>query len=187
MRDSLLFPVADGCVGLFLSGRGQGATDRERLLRLTESTPGRVLTLDFTGVEAMTRLYADELLGRFLSAYAAGDVSAAGIRLTGLTEEASDAVTVALEQRRQCVLDADQNRLLGHTAALDETYEIAQDLGVFAAADIAAELRITQGAANNRLTRLVQAGALTRARTSPAQGGKEFVYRVLPSSVLCRK
>lgn len=63
---------------------------------------------------------------------------------------------------------------------------MAQDLGVFAAADLAAELRITQGAANNRLTRLVQAGALTRVRTSPAHGGKEFVYRTLPSSVLCR-
>lgn len=98
MPEPLLFSVTDGRTGLFLSGRAQGAADRDRLVRLVESAPDRLLTLDFTGVEAMTRLYADELLGRFLAAFADGDVPAASIRLMGLTEETRDAVTVTLEQ-----------------------------------------------------------------------------------------
>jgi predicted transcriptional regulator len=70
-----------------------------------------------------------------------------------------------------------QYRLLGDAAILADTYAATRRLGDFRAAQLAEELGISLPNANNRLKKLVEAGALYRERGSgPERGGKEFTY-----------
>jgi hypothetical protein len=101
------------------------------------------------------------------------------VQLTGLNEETRDGVTVCLERRKQIAVDGDTNELLGDTAHLSDTWAAARRLGNFRAAQLADELTISLPNANNRLKKLVEAGALYRERCAgPKRGGKEFTYRL---------
>ncbi|MFC1421294.1 hypothetical protein [Streptacidiphilus cavernicola] len=166
--------------GTFLATRATGAAARTALAHQVESTaPVSVLTIDFTGTEAMTNSFTDEFLGKFYLSLAAGDVSVGGVELAGLNEETRDAVTVCLERRKQIAVDADTGELLGDAAFLIATYQYAQKLGSFRTATLAEALEISLPNANNRLKRLVEAGALRRDRAAgPERGGKEFAYRL---------
>ncbi|GGQ97235.1 DUF4325 domain-containing protein [Streptomyces pilosus] len=178
-RETLLaYPVKEH--GTFLATRGKGADARRTLEeQLSAAAPISLLTIDFGGVEAMTNSFVDEFLGKFYLLLSAGDVNADGVRLVGLDEETRDGVTVCLERRKQIALDGDTHELLGDAAILAGTYAEAQRLGSFRAAQLAEALSISLPNANNRLKRLVEAGALYRERASgPERGGKEFTYRV---------
>lgn len=164
----------------FLAFRDRAAETRSRLEHdLAASAPIDELIIDFHGVEAMTNSFADELIGKFYVAFAAGDVAVSTVRLTGLNEETRDAISVCLERRKLAAVDSDNGALIGQAAAIEDTYSRAVQLGEFRAADIADSMQISLTNANNRLKRLVDAGALHRERVaSPEHGGKEFTYRV---------
>ncbi len=63
---------------------------------------------------------------------------------------------------------------------LVDTYERARSLAEFSALDLADALDVTAQNINNRLRRLVAAGALLRRRLPSDHGGKEFSYRTEP-------
>lgn len=175
-KASLTFAVRD--FGPFLFTRDAGIAARNDLEdKLRRSGPVALLTIDFTGVDAMTNSFTDEFLGKFYVALAAGDSAADGVELSGLNEETRDAVTVCLERRKQIAVDAATHDLLGDAAVLADTYRQARQLGTFRASALSEALQITLPNANNRLKRLVEAGALTRERSpAPDRGGKEFTY-----------
>lgn len=163
----------------FLAFRARAVETRSRLERdLAANSPIDELIISFAGVEAMTNSYADELIGKFYVALAAGDAGVSTVGLAGLNEETRDAITVCLERRKLAAVDADLGILLGQTAAIEDTFACAQQLGDFRASDIAEEMGISLTNANNRLKRLADAGAVHRSASSPEHGGKEFTYRV---------
>jgi hypothetical protein len=176
--EPLVFAVAE--FGAFLSTRDLGAQARNQLeAQVRTAAPVTMLSIDFKGVEAMTNSFADELVGKFYLLMAAGDIEAGGVQLVGLNEETRDAVTVCLERRKRFAVDADEQMLLGDAAFLADTYDLVRRLDEFRAATLAEALGISLPNANNRLKRLVEAGALQRDRASgPEHGGKEFAYRV---------
>jgi len=178
MSKCMTFAV--GQRGAFLATRNSARAIREDLEERIASGPAsEVVVIDFGGVEAMTISFADEFLGRFYTALAAGHVRPVAVLLTGLNEENTEAVTICL-QRRELVAAAlaDSGRkLLGAQEFLAESYRHAVQLRNFKAGELAASLRITPQNANNRLKRLVKAGAVRKERTtSPGRGGKEFSY-----------
>lgn len=175
-KASLTFAVRD--FGSFLFTRDVGIEARSSLEgELRDSGPVGLLTIDFTGVDAMTNTFTDEFLGKFYVALAAGDSSADGVELAGLNDETRDAVTVCLERRKQIAVDAATHDLLGDASVLLDTYHQARQLGAFRASALSEALQISLTNANNRLKRLVEAGALKRERsTALERGGKEFTY-----------
>lgn len=171
----LEYAVAQLHDGQFLATRSKGRTIREDLEdRIIRQRPDTIL-IDFAGVEAMTISFADEFLGRF---YAALDTDAPAILLLGLNNENVATVSICLERRdlsAAAVIDG-QHMLLGAPEYLNETYRHALNLGTFSALDLSFELNISPQNMNNRLKRLVAAGAIQRRRVTAGHGGKEFAY-----------
>ncbi|MEV7152739.1 MarR family transcriptional regulator [Streptomyces sp. NPDC093084] len=172
----LRYPVKEH--GTFLATRAKGTETRQALEEQLAAGSLTLLTIDFGGVEAMTNSFVDEFLGKFYLLLAAGDIRTDGVCLVGLDEETRDGVTVCLERRKQIAVDGDTHELLGDTAVLADTYAETRRLGNFRAAQLAEALGISLPNANNRLKKLVEAGALYRERSSgPDRGGKEYTYR----------
>lgn len=174
------FPVAR--YGPFLATRGCAKTAREDLEAHIKAQGGATVQISFDAVEAMTISFADEFLGRFYSSMAAGDVVTTGVLLSGFNEETREAVAICLERRDVVALAVDNNQriLIGRIEPLVDTFRAVLELGEFRANDLAATLSITPQNANNRLKRLVAAGALQRRQASVSnRGGKEFVYSVV--------
>ncbi|MCH0561164.1 winged helix-turn-helix transcriptional regulator [Streptomyces sp. MUM 16J] len=172
------FPVQP--YGEFLFTRAAGAAARADLEeQLRQSDALSMLTIDFAGVIAMTNSFADEFLGKFYTLLPAEGHAVEAVQLAGLNEETRDAVTVCLQRRKQFAVDAESHTLLGDAEVLTDTYESARKLSAFRAAELADELHISLPNANNRLKRLLEAGALRRERSAgPDRGGKEFIYSV---------
>jgi len=185
MSSVLDFPVAQ--YGTFLATRGIAKTAREDLeARITAQVGAPTVYIRFHDVEAMTISFADEFLGRFYSSMTAGDVATAGVLLSGFNEETREAVAICLERRDVIALAVDnkQTILMGRTESLADTFQAVLELGEFRANDLATALRITPQNANNRLKRLVEAGALQRRQASVSnRGGKEFVYRLIHARI----
>lgn len=177
---SLCVTFAVGQRGAFLATRGKARTIRADLEGRIASEPAvELVVIDFSGVEAITISFADEFLGRFYAALAAGDVRPVPVVLSGLNEETTEAVTICLERRElfAASLSGNERRLLGAQERFAESYRHALELGHFRAAELAASLGISPENANNRLKRLVEAGALRKERvTSAGHGGKVFSY-----------
>jgi predicted transcriptional regulator len=178
MSSHITFPVGQG--GAFLATRGKARSLRESLEKrvAADAARGRV-EIDFSGVEAMTISFADEFLGRFFTALAAGDVRPVAVLLTGLNEENTEAVTVCLERRDLAAVTSEgtQKHLVGAQDFLVDSYQRALELQHFKASEFAESLGITPQNANNRLKRLVAAGAVQKERaTTAGRGGKEFSY-----------
>lgn len=172
-KASLTFTVP----GTFLFTRTVGITARNELEGQLRNAPVALLTIDFSGVDAMTNSFTDEFLGKFYVALAAGDHDVEGVQLAGLNDETRDAVTVCLERRKQIAVDASTHDLLGDAEVLADTYQQAREFETFRASALSEALQISLPNANNRLKRLVEAGALKRERaTGPERGGKEFTY-----------
>jgi len=178
MGELLNFDVGQHGRAAFLATRSKGREIREELEdRISLEHPDEVI-IDFTGVEAMTISFADEFLGRFYASLATGDVPAPAALLAGLNEENLATVSICLE-RRELAAAAIINGKLALLSALDflaETYKHALSLGTFSALDLAEQLAITPQNVNNRLKRLVEAGAIRRRRVVTGRGGKEFTY-----------
>lgn len=165
--------------GSFLATRDKGAKVREDLESLLRKLPdGETAVISFKGVEAVTISFADEFIGRLFASRAAGDIPEVGLVISNVNDELREALALCLERRGTTVAIRRGRglELLGGDPYLTETYVRARARKQFRASMIAADLSITAQNANNRLKRLVAAGALLRSRTAPEGGGKEFVY-----------
>jgi len=168
--------------GPLASTRARGLQCRQALERLLAIVPpDETVTVSFTNVKAMTGSFTDELLGKLLVARAAGLTGRAPIVLTGLIEETAEEVDLCLERRKIVAVWADgcTVRLLGGDDMLKLTFAAGVTRGEFRASDLAVDLRTTQQNVNNRLKRLLDAGALVRDRHDPVAGGREYRYRAI--------
>jgi DNA-binding transcriptional ArsR family regulator len=165
------------------STRARGQQYREQLEDLLAAVPSdEVVVISFHKVKAMTGSFTDEFLGKLLVARAAGLTGRASVVLTGLSEETAEEVDMCLDRRKAVAVWADGTtiRLLGGDEMLKQTFAAGARRGQFRASDLAADLGTTQQNVNNRLKRLLEAGALLRGRQNPAAGGREFLYRTPP-------
>ncbi|WP_328710942.1 STAS-like domain-containing protein [Microbispora hainanensis] len=163
--------------------RAEGAELRQKLERALDSAENRLIVLDFTSVKAMTNSFADELVSKLYISLAGGALTSGGVQLIGLYEETRDAIVVCLERRKLIAVDGDEHVLLAAEDFLQKTYDEAMRLGTFIAADLAEALAISLPNANNRLKRLVDAGALVRIPDPGRErGGKQYSYSVPGSS-----
>ena len=178
MGELLNFDVGQHGEVQFLATRSKGREIRGELEdRILRERPDEVV-IDFTGVEAMTISFADEFVGRFYASLASGDILASLVLLRGLNEENLATVSICLERRdlaAAAIID-DQPVLVGVPDYLAETYRQAVSLGTFSALDLADRLGVSAQNMNNRLKRLVEAGAVRRRRIASGRGGKEFMY-----------
>ena len=177
---SMCMTFAVGQRGAFLATRSMARTIRGDLEeRIASGVTSEVIVVDFGGVDAMTISFADEFLGRFYTDLASGHIRPVAVLLRGLNEETTEAVTICLERREliAAALAETGKELIGAQEFLAESYRHALELRHFKAGEFAASLGITPQNANNRLKRLVAAGAIRKERiTSPGRGGKEFSY-----------
>ena len=180
MASILSFDVSQH--GAFLATRSSARTIRESLeTKALALDPGDNLVIDFTGVQAMTISFADEFLGKFYTAVAAGDIPAQAVLLQGLHEDTRETVTLCLQRRELVAAEYREGavQLVAAPEFLVDTYRHASALGTFRATELSNRLGITPQNANNRLRRLVEGGALRRERVSMSKrGGKEFLYTV---------
>jgi DNA-binding transcriptional ArsR family regulator len=180
MTERTVFGVVQ--LGKFFATRSLGRDGRDRLDDLVENGKDLDLAIDFTGVEAMTFSFVDELLGRFVSSFN-GTTSNATLAVTGLDPENLFAVTVCIERRGAVIAhatDASDLELLGGDDLVGETFAQAVSLGEFTAGELAANLGISAQNANNRLKKLAESGAVRKRRSSGnGRGGKEFVYETV--------
>jgi hypothetical protein len=179
MGELLNFDVRQHGGAKFLATRSKGRAIRAELEdQISQERPDDVVIIDFTGLEAMTISLADEFLGRFYTSVASGDISASLVLLTGLNEENLATVSICLERRElaAAAIINGEPVLVGAPAYLAETYMQAVTLGSFTALDLADKLAVSAQNMNNRLKRLVEAGAVRRRRIASSRGGKEFMY-----------
>ncbi len=174
----LRFPVQ----GPVAATRERGREVRERLEDLLRSAAvGEVIEIDLTAVEAMTVSFADELIGRLMTARQAGEFEGQAVVIRGKGEDVRETVQAVLERRRSGALYRDQAagavKPLAGPPWFSETVAEAQRLRTFSALDLAKGLELSPQAANNRLKQLSASGAVIRERTVPAGGGKEYEYR----------
>jgi hypothetical protein len=177
MNHPVVFHVSKS--GSFLATRSRARELRQDLEEFIASERAVALIIDFEAVEAMTISFTDEFLGKFQSGT---DRTHDGmtVLVSSLNEETQEAVQIALERRKTFVateIDG-QPQLLGSEDFLNDTYLACTELGDFSAGDLATRLNITPQNANNRLNRLIAAGAVKRVRAAGLdRGGKEFAYR----------
>jgi hypothetical protein len=192
MGELLNFDVAQHGQVQYLAFRSNGRAMREDLEdQIAQRHPDGVL-IDFARVEAMTISFADEFLGRFYTSLAAGDVQVPAVLLLALNEENLATVPICLQRRdlaAAAIIDG-QPTLLSAQEYLVETYKCAVSLGTFSALDLSAQLGVSPQNMNNRLKRLVEAGAIRRWRVASDRGGKEFAYTapsLLPEPAACER
>jgi hypothetical protein len=182
MTESVTWSVVQ--LGEFPAIRSQGRDGRDRLDDLLSSGKANHLTIDFSGVKAMSFSFVDEFLGKFLTThdFAKNNLT---VKLAGLNEDNRYAVTVCVERRETQVVVVSEDRLeLLGDSILSDTFDQAVRLGTFKANDLAEALSLTASNANNRLKRLAARGALSKAQAAGStRGGKEFVYEAPPKTV----
>ena len=167
--------------GTFLATRDKGRELREEVeRRLRELAPGEALILDFDGVHAATPSFVDELVGKLIAARAAGEHDEVGFLLANVNDEVRETVELVAERRGAAVamLEGLDVRVLAAERWLIDTVAGAVRLERFRAAELAELLNLSAQAANNRLKAAVVSGAVSRERSVPTGGGKEFIYRV---------
>jgi hypothetical protein len=175
MTNTALFDVSQ--FGTFPCTREQGGEARVRLDQLIGTRNDVDLTIDFAGVTAMTFSFADEFVGKFIAALDA-DARRITVKAVGLNDENLEAVSVSLERRKLqlAILHADGNLTLVGDELSQETFAVLGSDGV-KSGDVAGILGTTAQNANNRLKKLVEAGAARKERIKDAtRGGKEFIY-----------
>ena len=180
----VFFEVSD----TLASTRARGLEYRLQLEQvLAAAPPDDVVVVSFKAVKVMTGSFTDEFLGKLLVARAAGLTGRAPVILTDLTEETAEEIDLCLERRKTVAAWVEGNaiRLLGGDDMLKRTFAAGVRRGEFRASDLAPDLGTTPQNVNNRLKRLLQAGALLRARQDPAAGGREFRYR-MPTAQHCQ-
>jgi hypothetical protein len=162
-----------------LVGRAAGEEARHQIEHaIGRQTPGTTIALDFEEVRAVSVPFADALLVPLISNRLTGYYEDHPLLVINANEDVRETLAATLARRNLFVLGVPPPKLLGGEETLDETIRVADELSPFTVLTLARKLGITQQAANNRLKALLRSGALARKRTSPARGGKEFIYEV---------
>lgn len=173
---AMRFEVPEGV----LTTRDDGEALRAELeTRFDTERPER-LEIAFAAVDALTISYVDAFLGRFLTELVAAQREPVLLMLSGLTEDTASEIDAVLERRKllaAAIVDGEPT-LLGADPYLRSTFIEAVGLARFSPNDIAETMAVTVQNANNRLKRLVSMGALSRRRSDPAAGGREYCYEV---------
>lgn len=161
-----------------LASRADAVRARARVEREVADQPaGAPIELDFSGIVAITVTFADECLGRLLSARLAGFDEDHALFVTGANEAVKETISAALRARRLQLLSfSDGVELLGGDDVQRQTIQEAFQMEQFSANELATRLGLSPQAANNRLAHLVRVGALSREPVLPSRGGREFRY-----------
>ena len=152
--------------GPVLSTRERG---REAADRIQSDLTDHGVVVSFADVEIATPSFLDEVVSR-LAGLLHGNEKLTVV-LTGLNEEVRHSLQLVLERRhlRLTVLGEDEKvHLLNSNPQLEETLAKAQELGTFTASELAKELKLKLPNLHQRLTMLLEAGALTREPDSAA-------------------
>jgi predicted transcriptional regulator len=168
------------CERGLLTTRSEGESNRHRLEAAIRSQPSDSLEISFEGVEALTISFADEFLGRLLTELQSAVQEPVPVLVTGLNADTAVELDVVLERRKLQVASflANELKLLGGDRLLKETFLAAVQLHHFTPAQLGDEIDTSVQNVNNRLKRLLTAGALQRTRVSVSGGGREYEYRV---------
>ncbi len=161
--------------------RPVGQRCREKLEAVLADAPeDEVVVVSFVNLDVMSGSFTDEFLGKVVTARAAGLTGKSPLLLTDLNEDTAEEVDLCLGRRKMPAVWVHEGTasLLGGDDALKQTFAAGVRLNEFRASQLAEELGTTPQNVNNRLKRLVDAGALVRARHDPSSGGREFLYRV---------
>jgi hypothetical protein len=163
--------------GRVLSTRETGHEVGQHVRQLLE--PRVSVVLDFKDVEAITPPFFDELLGSVRLALK-GDQESRGLVVSGLNSDVRETVEFVLERNKMALAELRNGKidLLTAVPHLAETLGVALKLGEFTAPQLAKELDLKAGNANQRLTALVEAGAIAREPDRGADRGRRFLYRV---------
>jgi hypothetical protein len=134
------------------------------------------LVLSFTGIEIATPSFLDELFSRIAGLLRQNESLI--VAVTGLSEEVRESLDLVFERRelRMAALKNRQIELLGGTEQLQETFAAAQRLGSFTAPDLAKELELKLPSLHQRLSALLEAGAITRRPDKSAKRGRRHIY-----------
>ncbi len=141
--------------------------------------------LDFGGVEVVSPVFAQELLGAVSELLDRTD----GGRLvvaSCLNEDVADALLLVLERRKRTLAyqHGDEIELLADSPHLIGTLREAQRLGEFTVQRLSQELQLKDSAVSQRLRALQAAGAVARDRDPAAQHGKRHLYRAATSDLV---
>jgi hypothetical protein len=174
-------PMAQFAHDGVLASREDAVTARGDIeRRVADLSNPTAVVLDFEGVRAITTTFADECIARLLGSRLAGFDEDHPLLVVRATDEVRHTLDTTLRARRLLLLVLGPNgpEVLGGDELLTQTMATAFALRRFSVLELAEQLNLTPQAANNRLSYLVRAGALARARVVPARGGREFVYEV---------
>jgi hypothetical protein len=163
-----------------LTTRSQGEGCRLRLEHALLSERPDCLEIDFDGIEALTISFGDEFIGRLLTELHGSVGDPVFVLLTGLNVDTAVELEVVLERRKLLAAScsAGSFHLLGGDRYLKETYASVVILQRATPGQLAERLGTSVQNVNNRMKRLVSAGALQRARVDVVGGGREFVYEI---------
>jgi hypothetical protein len=137
------------------------ATGREAADRIQDAADSGDVVVSFHGVEIATPSFLDEVVLRVAQVLRGRQRI---LVLAGLDDEVRESLELVLANRdlRLAYLDDDHVKLLGGSKQLDETLRAAQELGSFKAPELAEQLRIKLPNLHQRLSALLESGALTR-------------------------
>lgn len=169
--------------GMVLGTRGDG---REVGRAVADGLRGAdALVLDFWGVEVASPPFLDELLSALHTVLWGGNSNRLLV-VAGFNEDVRESLEIMLERRgsSMAALESGQLRLLGGSKQLRETLEAAQEMGHFAAPELAERLRIKLPNLHARLKTLTEAGAVGREEDAAPARGRSHRYRTPNLQVL---
>jgi DNA-binding MarR family transcriptional regulator len=156
-RDAIAFKLPGKVLGTRTLGREVAERLRERV------GDGRAdLFVDFTGVQVASSPFLDEV-ARALRAWNV-DHPDRFVVLINLNEDVEDTLTLVLERLNMMLVTSEKGtlKLIGGKAHLTTTLKAAQELEVFTAAELAAQLELKLPNLHQRLITLQEAGAVVR-------------------------
>jgi hypothetical protein len=176
------FHLADE--GRVLATRDQG---RRVATMIRERTDDAVpVVVDFEDVEVVAPPFLDELLNelyRVVQRHRNEGVVVVALNIDDDNLETLRMVIGSAERPGLAVKEDDGVYLATQTPHLAETLAKAQELRVFTAPKLAEAMDLKLPNVNQRLARLVEAGALARRRDLEAVHGKRYLY-LAPSELL---
>jgi DNA-binding MarR family transcriptional regulator len=167
--------------GRVLATRNAGRRVATHLSGAIEQEPA--VMVSFADVEAVTPPFLDELL-RVVRGVLSAERDGRMVAVTHLDDDLRETLQLVLDRSKMSLAELREGRLELLTAVphLAETLDAAQDLGTeyFTAPQLADRLELKLPNANQRLTQLVQAGALAREPDPDAARGRRYRYSTRP-------
>lgn len=169
---------------------GTRARGRELLLQLERRLLARrqdpVLLVDLRGVLVFSHSFGDELFGQLVDRIQRGRYGPGRVVLFhGANEFVGETLDRVLQARgRVAVLSDDEGRgrLIGAAPdSVERTYTALSKLQRATTAELSRRLRVSQQAVNNRLAKLLEAGAVHRHETDRGSGSP-YSYRIRDTS-----